>query len=155
MYKFYMQECLYDGTLVDGTKRDLEADFEGLRYSKCTGLNSYGKPKNIYTESYAEADKVRVFVPEFVKYEAVDVTFVFYFFGDADTRQKTLDDFIAYASHGYHYYWDTARKKRFMFIAPMDELSVSDENWYAGRPYIEVKWKFKNIEGRSLTVESL
>ena len=33
-YSFYMQQCTKEGVLIDGTLKDLERDFEGLRYAK-------------------------------------------------------------------------------------------------------------------------
>ena len=147
-YKFYIQQCTKEGVMIDGTKRDLEADFDGLRYAKCEGLNSYGATKNIYTEKYADSETLRAYVPDEVLREATEIKFTFYIFGDASKRQSTLDAFIAYLDSGkYFYYWDTARKRRFMFIPPTSVIAPSDELWYAGNPYFKFELTLQNMKG--------
>ena len=39
---------------------DLETRFDGLKYSKCDGLNSKGKRKDVHIEKYADSPEVRV-----------------------------------------------------------------------------------------------
>lgn len=146
-YKFYMQQCTKEGVLIDGTLKDLERDFEGLRYAKCEGLNNYGAAKNIYTEVYADSDKLRTYVPNEVCHEAIDVAFTFYFFGDAATRQRSFHAFMDYLRTGYHVYWDTARNRKFQFIPPMQAVSPSDEMWYGSRPYFKVELTLKGVRG--------
>ena len=63
-YKFYMQQCTKAGVELDGTLRDLERDFIGLRYAKCVGLNNSGAAKNVYTEKYADSGTLRSYVPD-------------------------------------------------------------------------------------------
>lgn len=151
-FKFYMQECDKDGNLTEGTLKDLERDFAGLRYSRCEGINIFGAAKNVYKETYSDADRIRAYVPEAVMREATEIKFTFYFFGDADTRQKSFEDFVAYISKGYHAYWDTARKRKFIFIPPSERIEPSDEMWYAGKPYFKVVVKLQNIYGNTSKV---
>ena len=99
-----MQQCTKAGVLIDGTLRDLERDFIGLRYAKCVGLNNYGAAKNVYTEKYADSGTLRSYVPDEVYNEAVEVTFTFYFFGDEARRQATFHAFMDYIRTGYHLY---------------------------------------------------
>lgn len=146
-YKFYMQQCTKEGVLIDGTLKDLEMDFDGLRYAKCVGLNNYGAAKNVYTEKYADSGTLRSYVPDEVYNEAIDVTFTFYFFGDAATRQRSFHAFMDYLRTGYHVYWDTARNRKFQFIPPMQAVSPSDEMWYGSRPYFKVDLKLQTIKG--------
>jgi hypothetical protein len=150
-YKFYMQEViLNDGKweLVPNTLKDLEKDFPALRYSKAEGINSIGKSR-VYTEKYADSDKLRVYVPEEVTNEATKVTFTFYFFGEQ--RQATFDEFNDYICKGVHRYWDTARNKYFDFILE-DEIKISDEMWYGDMPYFEVKYTVQNLNGKTFDV---
>lgn len=151
-YKFYMQECDRDGNPVDGTLKDLERDFPGLRYSKCEGLNIFGASKNIYTETYSDADKLRTYVPEKVTREATQIKFTFYFFGDSSERQESFEKFVAYINKGYHMYWDTARNRKFIFIPPTESIEPSDELWYCGTPYFKVVIKLQNIMGNTSKV---
>lgn len=146
-YKFYMQRCTKDGVLLDGTLKDLEVDFPGLRYAKCVGLNDYGAAKNVYTETYADSATLRSWVPDEVYNDAVQVTFTLYFFGDAATRQGTFHSFMGYLRSGYHMYWDTARNRKVMFLPPTEAVSPSDEMWYGGLPYFKVELKLQSVGG--------
>ena len=150
-YKFYMQECTKEGVLIDGTLKDLERDFDGLRYAKCEGLNNYGAAKNIYTEVYADSDTLRAYVPDKVYNESIDVTFTFYFFGDAATRQRSFHAFLDSLRTGYHVYWDTARNRKFQFIPPMQAVSPSGEMWDGSRPYFKVELTLKGVKGGTET----
>jgi hypothetical protein len=127
----------------------LERDFAGLRYSRATGINTIGKSR-IYTEKYADSDRLRVYVPENITNDATSVEFTFYFFGD--TRQATYDAFNEYVRNGRHRYWDTARKKYFDFVL-IDEIKVNNEKWYNDTPYFEVKYKVQNLNGRTFDVD--
>lgn len=148
-YKFYIQrvEKLQDGTYspVPSTIIDLESRFKGLKYSKLTGLNDIGKAKNIYTEKYADGDKLRVYIPQTIQSEATSMTLTIYFF--SKDRQSVFADFANEIKSGIHRYWDTARNMYFDFFVD-DELKPTDENWYKGEPYFKVDVKMKNIYGR-------
>ena len=54
--KFYMQKCSKQGVLVDGTLKDLEQDFDGLKYMEAKGISKVGKVKNAYIEQYADSN---------------------------------------------------------------------------------------------------
>ena len=64
--------------LVVGTRKDLEVDFDGLRYSAAKGINTIGKAR-IFTEKYADSDRMRVYVPKEVTNDPTTITFTFYF----------------------------------------------------------------------------
>ena len=147
-YKFYMQE-ISNGLLVPTTRKDLEHDFEGLRYISAKGINSIGKAR-IFTETYADSDRVRAYVPETITNESTTVTFTFYFFGE--NRQKTYDEFNEYIRHGVHRYWDTARNKYFEFVME-NSIEVKEEKWYLGTPYLSVEYKVKNLNGKTFDVD--
>ena len=127
-YKFYIQKCDKDGVLVDGTLKDIEADFVGMKYSK--------------------TDKLRTYVPQELKRDAISVTLKLYFTGSQSVRQKSYDEFIDFISNnGYNMYWDTARNKKIILMPPTDEIKPSEEKWYGSTPYIEVSIKFQAITG--------
>lgn len=136
--KFYMQK---DG---DNTVKDLEKDFDGLRYQKCVGLNDKGKRKNIYTEEYSDSDTLRVWQGDEVLRQATDITFSFVFAGE--TRHKAYDDFVAYVNNGKIHYWDTARNKE-AYLVLISEVKIGDEDWYGSTPYFKVDFKFQNLWG--------
>lgn len=148
VYKFYMQQ-VKNGELVAKTRKDLEADFDGLRYISAKGINAIGKP-NIYTETYADSDTMRVYVPKNLTNASTTITFTFYFFGE--NRQASYDAFNEYIRNGIHRYWDTARNKYFDFVVD-DSIDVKDERWHSGIPYIAVDYKVRNLRGKTLDVD--
>lgn len=147
-YKFYMAECDANWMIKDDTKKDLERDFEGLRYQEAKGLNLTGKPR-LYTETYADADKVRVYIPENKTYEPTTITFSFVFLGE--NRYKTYDEFVTWVSGKKMAYWDDARKKRaFFYVA--DSIQPAEEMWYGSTPYLRLELKVTNVYGRTFDV---
>lgn len=135
--KFYMQK---DGDTI----KDLEVDFFGMRYQKCTGLNDKGKRKNIYTEEYSDSDTLRVWQGDSVTREATDITFSFVFLGD--TRHEAYKAFYEYVKNGRISYWDTARNKEALLVLE-SEVKIGDESWNGSTPYFIVDFKFKNLWG--------
>lgn len=148
-YKFYMQKCTKDGTPIAGTTKNLEEDFEGLKYSKMVGLNQIGANHNSYSESYAEKNGIRTYVPEKATNKSTTLTLTLYFFGE--NRQRTYDLFNEYIRHGYTKYWDTARNKSFIFIIEK-EIKIASEEWYAGSPYLCVNYSLTNIDGKTKNI---
>lgn len=146
--KFYMQEVDKNGSAIDGTLRDLEADFEGLRYCKAEGLLDIGKPR-IYTETYADSNKVRTYIPDELTNEATTVTLTLYFVGD--NALDTLTAFNEYLRHGYHEFWDTQRMLKFTFYVGSD-IKISEEQYKSGTIYYEVKYTLNNIYGKTYKI---
>lgn len=156
-YKFYMQACDSTGEVIDVTNAiSLEDYFKTsdgsscLRYSKIDGIDAIGAPKNIYSESFADADRLRVYVPSVVKHKETVVTLTLFFLGDR--RQEVLDNFNAYITNGFHRYWDTARNKWFAFYIK-DELKPAESMWYGSTPFLRMDYKLVNIFGRTFDVE--
>lgn len=147
-YNFYMQKCRKDGMLL-GTKKNLEKDFEGLKYAKCVGLDALGKPQNIYSEVYSESNGIRTYVPNVITNASTTITLSLYFFGE--NRQATFDAFNDFIRNGYTKYWDDARNKGFVFIVDK-EIKVKEENWYRGMPYLAVDYSLTNIQGKTTNV---
>lgn len=144
-YNFYMQQCDKNG-VVSGKSYDLEKDFEGLRYLKCTGLDAVGKPKNIYTESYHEAVEERVYMPseEKITREPIDVVLSLLFVGEG--RTNTMLRFNNFIKGGFRKYWDTARNKSIVFYID-DAITVKEETFKGSNPYIQIDYKLKCIKG--------
>lgn len=147
-YKFYMQKVDKNGNALD-TEKNLEEDFDGLLYSRCEGLNKIGKPKNIYEETYSDADRVRVYMPDEITNETTEISLTLYFVGE--NRHSILDTFKEYIRNGFTKYWDTARNKSFIFYVNKD-IDVSDEMWYGSKPYISATFKLQNINGKTTNV---
>lgn len=129
---------------------DIEAHFDGLLYMKAEGMNDIGKPKNVYTETYADSDRLRVYLPNDGNYanEATKITMHFLIVGNATQRESTLKAFSDYVRVGIHRYWDDARNLEFDFIV-QDEIKVSDEKWHGSNPYVEIAVPMQNLNGKT------
>ena len=149
-YKFYLRGVTKDGKFIkDDELKDLEEDFVGLRYIRCTGIDEIGKAKNIYTETYSDADKVRTFIPDKIKNAETDIELTLCFFGaDVENCRANCDSFTNYIRNGLHRYYDTARNKYFDFYVD-DVITPSKENYKVNIPHIEISYKLKNIYGKS------
>lgn len=146
-HKFYIQHCDYYGIGIDGTKKDLEEDFDGLRYIKLTGYESTGKVKNTYQESYADADHPRLYMPSSPALETTTLTLTLCFFGD--DRYIIKEAFHSYIYNKIFKYWDTARKG-YAVCTCTEAVEVSDDNIKSRIPYLTCNFKLTNIFGRAL-----
>lgn len=143
---------------------DIEDEFQGLIYLNAKGMNDVGKAKNVYTETYADSDDLRVYTPasdtmiengvEVDSYtnEATVITMQFAVVGDAGMRQLTMNRFIDYIRHGIHKYVDDARNREFRFVI-QDEIKVSDEKWHGNTPYVILEVSMQNLNGKTTLVQ--
>ena len=86
-YNFYIQRysrkhwnketSQYDEE-AKGELIDIEARFK-CKYVKFEGLSETGKVKNIYTETYAETEELRMYIPDEVLYENTDLSLTLLF----------------------------------------------------------------------------
>ena len=146
--EFFMQALDDKGEVVAGSQRNLEVDFEGLRYCKAEGFLDIGKPR-IYTETYADSDKVRTFIPEELTNEPTTVMLTLYFIGEE--AQQTLQSFNEYIRQGRHEFWDTKRNLKLTFYLG-SEIKISEEQYKGGTPYYEVTYTLNNIYGRTFKI---
>lgn len=142
--KFYMQKVDANGALISDTLKDLERDFEGLKYSRCEGLMNKGKRKNIYTEQFSDSDTLRVWQGDNVTREATTITFTFVFAGN--DRKSVYESFYEYVKNGIISYYDTARMKEARIVL-IDALEPSDDIYKGSTPYIKAEFKFQNLWG--------
>ena len=139
--KFYMQRV----DIPDQEEIDLETVFKGMRYAKSKGLDTIGEART-YEETFAETDKVNVYMPSEPVNKQTKVDITFYFIGE--NRRSVKDQFDEYIRKGIHRYWDTARNKEFEFYVK-DKIEPSEELWYGSTPYIEVTYRLNNINGKT------
>lgn len=141
-YSIYMQRVDKEGEPL----KNLETDFPGLFYYSCEGLSAKGKPKNIHTESYADSDGSRVWIPENVCRESTEITLSLLFKGD--NRRDVFDEFYSYVKDGLFYYWDTKRMRRAkMFLS--GEVEPSDDIMKGSDVYILAEFPFTNVLGET------
>lgn len=148
-YKFYMAECDASWNIINESRRNLEESFVGMRYLEAKGLNLVGKPK-VYTETYADSKRVRVFLPPSMTYEPTKVTFSFAFFGEE--RYQTYDAFVTWISGKRMVYWDDARKKGVFFYVA-DSIQPAEEKWYGSTPFLRMELNVSNVYGNTYTVK--
>ena len=143
-YKFYMQATDSKGVALEGAPvKDLEVDFEGLRYLKATGLNDIGEARG-YTET--DSDRTRVYIPSEVTHKQTTVTLSLVFVGKK--RHETYDAFLEYITNGFHAFWDSCRHKRLVFYVESN-ISPSEEFWSGSNPYLKLDITLKNVYGKT------
>lgn len=148
--KFYIQKSDKHGNLIEGTLKDLESDFIGLRYMEAKGIDKIGKVKNAYTEQYADSNTLRTWHPcendEETTHEATTIELKLLFYGD--DRRSVYDEFNNYILDGYHVFWDSLRGKKFTFLV-LEAIEPSEDNFKGGTPYIMCSWRLQNLKGKT------
>lgn len=120
-------------------------------YRKCEGLENYGKAKNIYQETYADSNTVRVDFPTTITREATTITLdivVKRGTGSLNTIMQHLISILG-ASEPI-VFWDNVRKK--MAVMSLTNAVEPKEDTYKGMNYLECEFKFQNLIGYCPTV---
>ena len=164
-YKFYIQRysrkhynketSQYDKEDI-GELIDIEEQFK-CKYVKFEGLSETGKVKNIYTETYAETEELRVYIPDEVLYENTDLSLTLLFAPDSANDSDVQNNeraFFEYVSGHKIEYHDTFRN-RYVSLLLLNKPEVIGEVLYGGSRYREVKYTFKNIYGRSFATSKI
>ena len=158
-YNFYIQKYsrkYWDknkSQYVDESKGeliDIEAQFK-CKYVKFEGLSEIGKVKNVYTETYAETEELRVYMPDEVLYENTELSLTLLFAPSSNNENDVQDNersFFEYVSGHKIEYHDTFRN-RYVSLLLINKPEVVGEILYGGSRYREVKYTFKNLYGRS------
>ena len=164
-YKFYIQK--YGRKYWDKNKSqyveeakgeliDIEAQFK-CKYVKFEGLSETGKVKNIYTETYAETEELRMYIPDEVLYENTDMSLTLLFSPYSENDSDVQDNeraFFEYVSGHKIEYHDTFRNI-YVSLLLLNKPEVVGEVLYGGSRYREVKYTFKNIYGRSFATSKI
>lgn len=108
---------------------------------------AYGKPKNIVTESYPETDGLKVWTPDTVTHDATDVKLTLCFIGENTDKHDEFDSFMAYIEGKVIEWWDTVRFRKNRLLLT-DKVEPS-ENYHGQIPYLEVEFRFKNVDGKA------
>lgn len=148
-----------DGTYSVGETEEIQSFFRGAFYNAIEGIEAYGKPK-VYIESYAEASSTDVYYPPEIIYEENDLSLKLYFF-DLDNHEdvsdaiKAIDNsyhaFVDYISGGYVKLWDSIRQRKVMLS--YQSPTTPDKDTLFGIIYKSVTFKFKNVFGRSFSLD--
>ena len=164
-YKFYIQkysrkywnkeEGKYEEESL-GSLVDIEEFFK-CKYVKFEGLSENGKVKNLYSESYAETEELRIFTPDDILYENTDLALTLLFAPTSSSDIDVQDNeraFFEYVSGRKIEYHDTFRN-RYVSLILINKPEVVGEVLYGGSRYREVKYTFKNIYGRSFATSKI
>lgn len=139
-YKFYMQKSEVQSAPI----YDIETQFAGLHVLGVSGLNSFGKVKNVYEMSYAEEELVDLTYPTT---PILDQTIINFHFCIVGTNIQTVKDlFIDFATNNIIYYWDTNNNKR-VKLYRVDEFSESLIVIRDNIDYFEATIAYKNVKG--------
>jgi len=117
-------------------------------YVKFDGLLDKGKRKNVYTESYADSDRLRVYQASGVTREATNAELTLAFTGA--TRQDSYKAFYDYVKNGILQYHDNARGK-YAFLTLIDPVQPSEDVWKGNEQYILCTFKFQNLYGTTFS----
>lgn len=144
-YHIYIQKVDTDTTEpVYDLERHFRTTTGELKYRKCEGLNKKGKKKSVYTESYADSDKLRIWESDDLTREATTITLDLLFVGE--DKQRVYDTFYEYIKKGNFLYTDDVRYK-LAYITLIDALEPSEEKFVGSTTYYEAQFKFQNLWG--------
>ena len=138
----------YNKTNDTFTWQQLEQTIGGdeVKYRKCTGLESKGKIKNVYTETYADASVTRVDFPNALTFEPTEVVLDIVVKRGATANTTAFDTLVNYFHNGLTVFWDTQRKRCAVLL--LTNAVEVKEDTYLGMNYLECEFKFQNIAGK-------
>lgn len=149
--KHVMNKYRKDGTYIQGSSRDLETYYSGLKYIEAKGLTDKGKRKNVYTETYSDSDKIRLWQGDDVTREATTIKMSFLFMGE--TRYQIYNDFYDYVKNDIIRYFDTKRLLQVDMVL-IDKVTISNEQLKSGVPYFVADFTFQNLYGDTTKLET-
>lgn len=164
--KFYISRYVKNSAgvyVVDGSVKSLEDDFGFVRYKSMTGINSRGKQKGVYVETYAESNSARVYFASSPKKEQTSCTLTVYVFGAdpllptslsvTELAKKAEDTWHALCDwlEGHFVLWkdDYRQRKALLYLTEAIE-PVSDV--IKGVPYLQCAVTLTNVFGQTFGV---
>lgn len=142
-HKFYMSRFIQNTNSWE-QEIELTEHFQGLIFCECKGVSDYGAIKNIYSETFAESDTLRVYLPEKAVRESTDIKLTVLF--TKENRRDVYDSFVEYITGKRIKYWDTVRNRQVEMIQ-VDKIEIDEDLLYGSAPYIAVEFPFKNLKG--------
>jgi len=150
-FKFYIQRYGIDTAPVD-----VEATYK-CKYVKATGISENGKAKNIYTESYAETDELRVYLPTQIAYENTKIKINLLFPAVSADRMDVQDNERTFfeAVSGKKIEWHDNFRNRYVTLVLIEAPKVTGELLYSGCRYRHIEYTFQNVFGRSFSTSQV
>lgn len=165
--KFHIQRYTKADTglfVKDGVQASLEDDFGFVRYKSMSGLNSRGKQKGVYVETYAEADSARVWFAGSPKREQVSSTLTVCCFGSDPEKpiEKTEAELTLAASASWNglvdwmenrllLWTDDYRQRKALFY--LAEAITPTSDVIKGIPYLQCDIKLTNVFGKTFALD--
>lgn len=151
--------------VVDGVRYSVEKDFGYCRYKSMSGLNSRGKQKGLYVETYAESESARVWFADVARREQTTVTLSLCFFGCNPSLSTGLseEEQIKAASDNYHRFCDSIENKLLLWyddyrqrkaLFYLSEPIEPSTDAIKGIPYLLCSFKLTNVFGRTYSGDS-
>lgn len=165
--KFHIQRYTkaVNGLFVkDGTVASLEDDFGYVRYKSMTGLNSRGKQKGVYAETYAEADSARVWFFDKPMREQTSSTLTVCCFGSdpSASTDKSETELAVAASVAWNglvdwmenrllLWTDDYRQRKALFY--LAEAITPTSDVIKNVPYLQCDIKLTNVFGKTFAMD--
>lgn len=143
----------YIHRVKDGVLKNLEVDFEGLRYKEAKNVNSVASAK-VYTEEFAEEDGSVVFLPDTPVVKQGEFTLVLYFIAEDGDYARALGVYESFMDFVFGHevvYYDTFRRRKIK--CHLEDKVTPKQDVVNGVSILEVELKFKNDMGRSYRLD--
>ena len=150
--------------VLSGVSELESGDFGFCRYKSITGLNSRGRQKAVYSEEYADASSVRVYVHPTERLASTESVLTVYFFGSDPSlpterpsnelmalAEKSWDGFCRWLSGGLVVWYDDVRMRRALFY--LSSACEPSADVVKGVPYLCCQVTLCNVFGRSFDSE--
>ena len=147
---------------MDASALSLEDDFGFIRYKAMSGLNSIGKNKSVYVETYAESEDARIYMSDEVRREQTSCTLSVYVFGSDPSLPTSLplSTRIANAGNTWAEFYskiegclilwqDNYRQRKALFYV-LEAPDVKTD-MIKGVPYLQCDIKLTNVFGRTFS----
>lgn len=150
--------------VIDGSTKSLEDDFGCIRYKSMTGINSRGKQKGLYVETYAESNSARVYFASSPTKEQTSCTLTVCVFGadpllstslsvteQIKTAENTWHTFCDWLEGHFLLWYDDYRQRKALFY--LEEVIEPASDVIKGVPYLQCAIKLSNVFGQTFGVE--
>lgn len=144
-YNFYIQKYPVNATSLPVV--DIEQTFT-CRYCYAKNIQEYGKIKNVYTESFAESSKQKIYIPpeDELAYESTTVELSVAFVG-ANCIDNS-DTFYEYVRGQLLEFHDTFRWRYVTLLLTEAPTIVAEKLYKGAQSYRQMSYKFTNVYGR-------
>lgn len=165
--KFYLQRYTKNESGVyieDGERKSLEDDFGFIRYKSMSGINSRGKQKSLYVETYSDNESARVYFDANARREQTALTLSLCVFGSAPEGSTDIEitERITAAEYSWNGFcdwlenhfilWYDEYRQRKALVYLSDEITPKSDV-IKNTPYLQCEVKFTNVFGKTFSAD--